>query len=90
MDLAGEVEAQTGPVSYLVKVDHETRRCHIDQLLERSSNAPKQVPRFELDESFGSTGIPVTSGRDIPEPSEPVVSTRRYPSRNRRPPDVSS
>ena len=77
----GTVVERTGPISVKVQLDDGTIvRRHYDQLLKcRRQQAP--APREVLDE-------PEFQSHAVTEPTAPVVEQpRRYPTRNRGPPE---
>ena len=100
--LPGQITRRTGPVSFEVELDDgRSFRCHQDHLrnsdLSRGCSEPSFTATLDDDwfPSPQSVSVQEESALDPPDPAPPPqgnrtatpqVTSRRYPSRDRRPP----
>ena len=84
------IKEKTGPLSYRITTgDQGNWRQHADQMLSTSYQRPQHVESTS-DVSVENQQPIVTSGTDTGSANaqpEDAQSTRRYPLRNRKPPD---
>ena len=86
--IPGAIVDRTGPLSYTVKLGNgKIIRRHIDQLRDRSTPLPETstgttTQVFEPFQDYHHCELPTQS-----PPPDPVTPVRRYPQRERRPPD---
>jgi hypothetical protein len=83
--LMGTIVEQIGPVTYDVKIDGITHKRHVDQLRERYKSTSIFSPGDTNDSIRDNFVYP-----ELPNSSSDMqgeLPTRRYPSRDRRPPD---
>ena len=98
--VTGTITERTGPIPYRVQVNDQIWRRHTDQLLSSESTIPETVP--EVPETLPSVELEVSAPEKVPTPdSRPTdvsteshespptspTSPKRYPKRNRKPPD---
>ena len=87
----GVVVKQLGPLNYLVKIDNQTKKVHIDHMLPNSLTENDLTEKSTTDDwDFGPLEIPPTqeptTNNDSPSASSnDSTETRRYPQRSRRP-----
>ena len=79
--LAGKIVAETGPVSYKVRVQGQIQRRHVDQLKKRHVDVELTSHPDNSNDSFLLFPSPQSG-------TEQLTTTRRYPAReNRKPPE---
>ena len=96
--MTGTITERTGPVSYRVQVNDQIWRRHTNQLLSSESTITETVPEvpetlpsveprpeMSAPEKVPTTDLrPTESHESSPTPATPP---KRYPKRNRKPPD---
>ena len=89
--IPGVIVSSTGPVSYTIKLeDGRVVRRHIDHVRDRSTpESSASPPTSDPIEDFGffpvlSADTSAPPSRQEPQPEEPA---RRYPQRDRHPPE---